>query len=55
MTSRSVVVISPAPKHWAPEACSAECTLCGIGAYSEKSLAEWARIHSDSHIQKTGS
>ncbi|WP_157841261.1 hypothetical protein [Streptomyces sp. NTK 937] len=52
MTSSPVVVISPSPKHYAPDACSAACTICGMAAYSEKPLTEWARAHAATHPQQ---
>ncbi|MFI9629172.1 hypothetical protein [Streptomyces sp. NPDC052042] len=41
----SVVTITTSPKYRAPEAARAECSRCGVMAYSEKGLTAWAETH----------
>ncbi|MFE7264947.1 hypothetical protein ACFU9B_23200 [Streptomyces sp. NPDC057592] len=43
----ATVSVRPVPKPHAPDACAAECLLCGIAAYAEHSLVTWAVKHSE--------
>ncbi|MFJ1790013.1 hypothetical protein ACIOML_37660 [Streptomyces anulatus] len=42
----ATVSVRPVPKPHAPNACTAECLLCGMAAYAEHSLTAWADKHS---------
>lgn len=42
----ATVSVRPVPKPHAPDACTAECLLCGMAAYAEHSLILWAAQHS---------
>ncbi|MEV5282026.1 hypothetical protein [Streptomyces sp. NPDC052811] len=46
-STTATVSVQPAPRPHAPDACTAECGLCGMGAYAEHSLTQWAAKHSE--------